>query len=250
MKQGVFITVRSDSSRLPGKAFREILGLPVLAHVIRRAKLVQNAEIVVCTTTRNQDDCICELAEKEKVLFFRVSLEDKLDRWKGAAEAFGLDRFATFDADDLLCSPRLIEQGLIQLEEENLDFLKAPENLGIGAFTYAISVPALKKVCSIKGSHDTEMMWTYFEDTGLFRVGILNVKDPVLLHPFRLTLDYPEDFEFFRKIFEHFQNRKNDIPLEEVMRYLIPNHSVVAVNQFRHEEWRKNQIEKTKLVLK
>jgi spore coat polysaccharide biosynthesis protein SpsF len=251
-KKAVFITVRSDSSRLPGKAYKAILGKPVIEMIMLRAKLVKNADmVVVCTTERSIDDKIVEIARKVGVNYFRGSLNDKLDRWYGAVKQFNIDVIATFDGDDLLCAPELIDSGLVQLEKENLDFLKAPAGLAIGAFTYCIRASALAKVCSIKGSEDTEMMWTYFEDTGLFKVGELKVEEKIYFNTeVRLTLDYQEDFAFFEHLFKHFDNTENDVPLKEAMSYLDEHSEVIQINAGRQKEWKKNQIAKTKLILK
>lgn len=252
MKKGIFITVRSDSSRLPNKAHKEICGSTVLEMIIKRAKLAKKPDIViVCTTEREVDNNIVEIAKKQGVQYFKGSLNDKLARWLGAARNFKLDCFATFDGDDLLCAPELIDLGLVQLEKDGVDFLEAPQNLAVGAFTYCIKVSALKKVCEIKNSEDTEMMWTYFKDTGLFKTGILNVEDEIYLNPnVRLTLDYPEDFDFFKAIFKHFNNVNNTVELKDVMKYLTEYPEVIKINEFRAKEWRQNQSDKMKLILK
>ena len=88
MKTAIFITIRMDSSRLPEKTMRTILGKPVLEHVIQRAKLAKNFdEIVVCTTEREVDNQIADQAQSLAVKVFRGSLEDKLERWNGAAKS-------------------------------------------------------------------------------------------------------------------------------------------------------------------
>jgi spore coat polysaccharide biosynthesis protein SpsF (cytidylyltransferase family) len=252
MKKAVFITVRSDSSRLSEKAYKNILGKPVIEMIILRAKLVQKAEIVVvCTTERNIDNKIVEIAKSVGVEYFRGSLNDKLERWYGAVKRFGVDVIATFDGDDLLCAPELIDIGLEQIEREHLDFLRSPAGLVCGAFTYCIKATALEKVCSIKDSKDTEMMWTYFEDTGLFKIGELKISDKLYFdNEIRLTLDYIEDFDFFVHLFEHFNNLNNDVPLIKVMEYLRKHPDVIAINSFRQKEWKQNQINRTHLEIK
>lgn len=252
MNKAIFITVRSDSSRLPGKAYKEILGKPVIEMIMQRAKLTKNANIiVVCTTERNIDDRIIEIAQRAGVDYFRGSLEDKLDRWYGAVKKFNVDLIATFDGDDLLCAPELIDLGFEQMEKEGIDFLKAPPNLAVGAFTYCIRSTALEKVCSIKDTEDTEMMWTYFEDTGLFKIDELRVEDKIYFNPdARLTLDYQEDFDFFENIFKYFNNVENSVSLRDVMSYLNEYPEIIKINSKKQKEWRQNQMNKTKLVLK
>jgi spore coat polysaccharide biosynthesis protein SpsF len=252
MKCAVFITVRSDSSRLPHKAFLPILGKPTIEMVILRAKIVKNADtVVVCTTERAVDDAIVQIADKCGVEYYRGSLDDKLDRWRGAAEKFGIDRFVTMDGDDLFCDPELLETGIDQLRTNKADFIEAPDGLICGSFTYGIQVKALEKVCSIKGTSDTEMMWVYFKDTGLFKVATLNVNDPVFFNPdIRMTLDYKEDFAFFKAIFEHFGCVNNDTSLRDIVPYLKEHPEIVRLNAFRHQDWASNQQKKTKLILR
>jgi spore coat polysaccharide biosynthesis protein SpsF len=252
MRKAVFITVRSDSSRLPGKALRRILGRPTIEMVILRAKQAREADdVVLCTTERSLDDEIVDIAEKQGIKYFRGSLEDKLLRWQGAAQKYDIDFFATMDGDDLLCDPELIEMALRQMERGSCDYIKAPQGLICGSFTYCINVSALEKVCSIKDTQDTEMMWVYFEDTGLFKVSDLNLKDRIFFsNRIRLTLDYPEDFEFFTKIFEHFRCINNDVPLRDIVVFLNDHPEIVTINAARQKDFLHNQKTKTKLIIK
>lgn len=252
MKKAVVITVRSDSSRLPNKAFMKIMGTPTIEMIIKRAKLAKGFdEVILCTSERNIDDELVNIAKRCGIRYFRGSLDDKLERWKGAVERFGIDLFVTMDGDDLLCDPYLLELGAKQIVERELDFIKAPEGLATGAFTYGIRTSALKKVCEIKDTADTEMMWVYFEDTGRFRVGKLKVDNPVFFNDrARLTLDYEEDFRFFTTIFETFNNINNDVPLEKIMLHLKDKPEVYDINWERQKDWMDNQKKKTKLVIK
>ncbi|MCX5884667.1 MAG: hypothetical protein NT096_01935 [Proteobacteria bacterium] len=252
MKSAIFITVRSDSSRLPNKALLPILGKPAIEMIILRAKLVRNVDtIIVCTTERYVDDNIVQIAEDCGVQSFRGSLNDKLDRWLGAARKFGIDCFVNMDGDDLLCDPELMETGVKQLMSTAVDFIEAPTGLICGAFTYGIRTKALEKVCNIKGTSDTEMIWVYFKDTGLFNVATLTANDPIFYDSIiRMTLDYEEDFAFFKSIFEHFGCVNNDTPLRSVVPYLKEHSEIVQLNAFRRQDWASLQKEKAKLVLK
>ena len=223
-----------------------------MEHIIKRAKLAKGFDaVVVCTTTRSLDDEIAEIATANGALVYRGSLEDKLARWNGAAKEYGIDVIVTFDGDDLFCEPRLLEMGAKQLIERELDFLEAPTGLICGAFTYAFTAKSLQKVCDIKASEETEMMWTYFKDTGLFKIGVLeNVPTCYFSNDIRCTLDYPEDFEFFTKIFEHFQCEDNNVDLADIVQYLEEHPEIPKINIGRQEEFLANQRAKTHLELK
>ncbi len=252
MRTAIFITIRMDSSRLPNKTMRTILDKTVLEHVVQRAKLAKKFdEVVVCTTEREIDNQVADLAAELGVNVFRGSLEDKLERWNGAARQYGIDYIVTFDGDDLFCDPYLLDMGAVQIQRAQYDFIDAPKGLICGAFTYAFTAEALAKVCGIKGSTDTEMMWTYFKDTGLFRTGCLEgVDDIYFSDEYRLTLDYPEDFEFFTKVFEHFNCVYNDVPLKDIVYYFREHPEIPRINIGRQQEFLDNQKKKTKLVLK
>lgn len=251
MRKAIFITIRKDSSRLPNKAVRDILGQPVMQMIVKRAKLAREFDdVIVCTTTRSIDDEIEEIALKNGAKVFRGSLDDKLERWNGAAKMYDVDYIVTFDGDDLFCDPELLDLGAEQISSCDYDFIEAPEGLICGAFTYAFSAKALKEVCEIKASEDTEMMWTYFKDSGRFKCGVLENVDKIYFRNYRMTLDYPEDYEFFNTIFEHFACVNNDVPLRDIVDYLDSNPSIPEINYFRQSEFLENQRKRTKLVLK
>lgn len=250
MKKAIFITVRTGSTRLPEKALLKIKERSTIELVIDRVKRSKNAQaIVLCTTEASNDDILCEIAAKNGISFFRGSSEDKLMRWKGAAEKYGIEFFVTADGDDLLCDPELIDLAFEQYEKSCADFIEG-KNVPCGGFTYGIKVAALNKVCDIKDTAETEMMWVYFLDTGLFRTEVLENVPQVLQRPeIRMTLDYDDDLKFFRTIFDHFSDNPA-FTLRDVIKYLDENPNVIKINQYLQERFLENQKSKTKLVLK
>lgn len=251
MHKAIFITVRTGSTRLPNKCLLEICGKPTIEHLIQRVKRSQLRDgIVLCTTTLAADDLLCALAQKNKIDYFRGSAEDKLIRWLGAAEKYAVDYFVTADGDDLFCEPELIDLAFRQAQIGNADFIEG-EDVPCGAFTYAINVEALKKVCEIKDTTDTEMMWTYFKDTGLFKCEKLqNIPDDYRRPEIRMTLDYPEDLIFFTKIITELTPLKENFNLKDILVYLDGHPQVVEINRHLQKIFLENQKKKTKLVLK
>lgn len=251
-KTAIFITIRMDSSRLPNKTARTILDKPVLVHIVNRAKLAKRFdEIIVCTTEREVDDEVENLALQAGAKVYRGSLEDKLARWNGAAHKFNVDYIVTFDGDDLFCEPELLDLGSEQIQSGKYDFIEAPDGIICGAFTYAFTAKALEQVCQIKASADTEMMWTYFKDSGLFKCGKLENVDEIFINKnYRLTLDYPEDYDMFVKTFEHFDCINNDVPLRTIVKYFEEHPEVPKINIGRQQEFLDNQKAHTHLELK
>ena len=252
MKKAIFITVRTASTRLPKKCLLEVSGRKMIVHLIERLKRSKKAEIIVlCTTESKNDDMLCDIARNNGILFFRGSEEDKLARWLGAAQKYDVEFFVTADGDDIFCEPELIDLAFAQYKDTCADFIEGKDII-CGSFTYAIKTEALEKVCEIKDADDTEMMWVYFTDTGLFKTEELNNVPPIFKSPeIRMTLDYEDDYKFFKTIIEYFifENKK-DFNLRDVVGFLDKNPQVIKINQYLQKRFLANQRKKTKLVLK
>lgn len=251
MIKAIFITVRNGSTRLPNKAMLEIDGLPTIEYLIQRLKHSKQADVIVlCTTLEKKDDSLIEIAHRNSILSFRGDEEDKLERWRGAAEKFNIDYFITADGDDPFCDPFLIDLGFDQFERSQVDFIQ-DGGVVCGSFTFGIKVSALKKVCEIKDSSNTEMMWVYFTDTGLFDVRNLeNVPKQFYRNDIRMTLDYQEDLKFFVEVVKRWNKKDNLLTLSEILNIIDAEPFLKEINFFRQEQWARNQKDKTTLKLK
>ena len=255
MKKSIFITVRMGSTRLPGKALKKLGGTTTIEYLIRRLKFSSLADnIIVCTTNHKRDDVLVQLAKKNQINYFRGSEKDKLARWLGAAEYFNTDFFVTADGDDSFCEPMLIDLAFKQFDSNHSDYIES-ENIICGAFTNGISFKALRKVCLIKDTTDTEMIWPYFKKTKLFKIENLNnVPSRFFRNDIRLTLDYIEDLNFMREIVRLADKYKlkndNYLTLDSIIKIVEKKPEILEINNFRHLEWANNQKNNTKLVLK
>lgn len=243
----IFITVRTGSTRLPQKAIRKIGDKCTIEYVIERAKMSKESDLVVlCTTQLPEDDILCEIADRNGIHYFRGSTEDKLMRWKDATDEFGVNFFVTADGDDLLCDPELIDAAFVQYEATGVDFIEG-KNIPCGAFSYGIKTSALNKVCDMKDTTDTEMMWSYFTKTGLFDVASLSVPEVFHRPEIRMTLDYRDDLKFFEIVLGHFTDT---FTLRDVLKFLDENPEVIKVNQYLQERFLANQQANLKVIIK
>jgi spore coat polysaccharide biosynthesis protein SpsF (cytidylyltransferase family) len=204
---------------------------------------------VLCTTLEDADNQLCEIAKSCGIDFFRGPTDDKLLRWNQAAQNFDVEHIVTFDGDDPFCSPDLIDLAFEQIQRNKSDFIES-KDIATGAFTYALSANALAKVCEIKDSDDTEMMWTYFKDTGLFEIAELEEVPPNFKNAnVRLTLDYPEDLQLFREIFELLDS-DHHVDLGLVINLLMSNDTLREMNFFRQGDFLANQARNTHLKIR
>ena len=100
MKTGYLVTARLKSTRLPRKLLLEIKGKSVITHMLDRLKLANNVdEIIICTSTEDQDKTLGELAKENNVQCFFGNSDDVLIRLLEAADEFGLDYILNITAD-------------------------------------------------------------------------------------------------------------------------------------------------------
>ena len=206
---GVFITCRNGSKRLPGKCNLEFTKKTSYIEYIfkRTSKIKTKCKIILCTTKNKSDSNLVKIAKKFKIDTFRGDTLDKLNRWKNAAKKYKVDFFVTIDGDDPLFDPELIDKAFKQYIKNKPDFIEG-KKLICGLFTYGIATNALKKVCKIKNTNRTEMMSIYFTKTGLFNCEQLkNINKKYFRHDIRLTLDYPEDHQFFKTLLSNFKKK-------------------------------------------
>jgi len=250
IKKGVFITARMGSKRLPGKHLLKINDQYCIEHIIERVKKSKYADrIVLCTTLLDQDTKLCEIANKHGIDVFRGSVIDKLDRWRGAVEKYDIDFFVTADADDLFCDPGLIDMAFDQCDRTKADFIEWDQDkLICGAFTYGINSDALRFVCDNKRTKNTEMMWGFFDKDYFKKEKLQNVPEVFMRPEIRATLDYEEDFKFFKEIYAHMKNK--DFTLEDVVSLINDHPEIIKINIARHNDWKKNQQEGLKHVNK
>lgn len=252
--KGIFITVRTASTRLPQKALLDVDGVPTIEYVIQRQKHSEKAnQIVLCTTTEPEDEILVDIANRNNIEVYRGSVQDKLARWLGAAKKFDIEHIVTVDGDDLFCEPELVDLAFEQLERNNVDFIQST-GIACGAFTYGFRTAALEKVCEIKDTDDTEMMWVYFTETGLFNVEELeNVPKAYFRDDVRMTLDYTEDLRFFKEVVDSCKNSatQGKYPhLQQILQIIDKQPALKEINFFRQEEFKSNQSQKTQLKIK
>ncbi len=239
-KFACFITVRTTSSRLPGKVLLPIRGKMVIEHVIDRTKLVKGADLVVlCTSTDPSDDVLETIAAKAGIECFRGSLKDKLARWLGAIDKYGVDYFVEVDADDVLCDPELMDLAIAQLKQKPCDLLMVPPTLICGASPMSMSAKAIRKLCEVKNTDDTEYYDFFFTNSGIpFDIRNLEVNNPAFHRPdIRLTLDYQEDLDLFRRVFDEFDTNLNNIPMTKIVELFNKKPELININLFRHQQY-------------
>lgn len=200
------VQARMSSTRLPDKVLMNIMGQPLLAHVIDRiskSKLV-NSNIILATTSNPADHDIVNFAKEYHLDCFVGSEEDVLDRFYQAAKQADADIIVRITSDDPFKDPEVMDEIIQIMIDGDFDYVSNtikptyPEGLDIEVFR----ITALEKAWreAIKTSereHVTPYIWKHPE---LFN--LKNVENDIDLSAMRWTLDTQRDFEFTKAIYK------------------------------------------------
>src|SRR5438309_5126859 len=107
------VQARLGSTRFPGKALEEIVGRPMLAHVLARTAAVPGIDrVVLATTVQPEDDALADLARSVGIACVRGSVEDVLDRFHSTLLAHPADAILRVTGDCPLLDPLAVRRGL------------------------------------------------------------------------------------------------------------------------------------------
>jgi spore coat polysaccharide biosynthesis protein SpsF (cytidylyltransferase family) len=161
---------------------------------------------------------------------FRGHEEDVVRRLHDATARHEFDYVISATADCPFVDPDYADEIVAAYERTGADLTRALD-LPLGAFSYGLKPAALARVVEIKDDEHTEVWGRYFTETGLFQVHDLPIENPAHRAPhLRMTLDYPEDFEFFKAVFAALYQPGRVFSLDEILAFLAAHPEVVAIN--------------------
>jgi spore coat polysaccharide biosynthesis protein SpsF len=242
---------RMTSSRLPGKILADIAGGPMLQRVfIRTSRAASVAQTIFATTTDPSDDPVAEYCDFSCIPFTRGSLYDVLDRYYQTAKGAKADVVGRITADCPVIDPELIDNVVNALLEGGYDFVcnrlpppwnrTYPIGLDVEACTFKALEQAWKK--AKEPQHREHAMPYFYEGVELsavsrqfsegvsprgFRIALLNHTTD--FGDYRWTVDTPEDLEFMRQVYSHFDGR-DDFSWKEVLDLVHDNPELMKIN--------------------
>jgi spore coat polysaccharide biosynthesis protein SpsF len=231
LKYAIYLSVRNKAKRFPGKVLKIVKGKTLTDHLISRLKHSSKvSQIVLCTSTNQDDDILVEIAKKNKIDFFRGSEDDKLDRYLNAAYKFSTDFIIVVDGDDVFCDPELIDLCVSEFERTGSDYVIV-KDAPLGATPFCIKKEALEKVCKTKTVTNTEVWGTLFTERKDFKKSFVVPKKKLQRPEIRLTLDYKQDFELIEKIFNNLYQEDKIITLDDIVGFLTDNPKLLEINK-------------------
>lgn len=230
------IQARMGATRLPGKVMLQILGMPVLGHVVNRVKQSKLIDrVVVATSDNSENQEIMDYCRINKIDCYPGSENDVLDRFYQTATHFGAkmgDVIVRITADCPLIDPQVIDKVIEHFKIKNVDFASNvnpptyPDGLDVEVFGYSVLEAAWKNAVL---ASDREHVTPYICDhPELFRME--NLENIIDYSKLRLTLDEKADFEVIKAIYENLQEEGKIILLDDILEFLKTHPQISMIN--------------------
>lgn len=243
------IQTRRGSTRLPDKVLRPLVGQPLFVRQVQRVTAATLAgQVVVATTTAPEDDIIADICRQEGVECFRGHGTDLLDRHYQAARRYNADAVIKIPSDCPLIDPVIIDQVIafyLHHEHEfdyvsNLHPATYPDGNDVEIMSMAILEEAHREATRpLEREHTTPFIWERPERYRIGNITIIGGRDLSMSH--RFTIDYEEDYQFIKSVYEELYPSNPLFGLREILELLERrpdifqiNASMAGVNWYRH----------------
>jgi spore coat polysaccharide biosynthesis protein SpsF len=251
------VQARRGSSRFPDKVSKDILGKTLLERMVERVKSARLAGTVVVATTDNPgDDLIEELCARNGWHCFRGHETDLLDRHYQVAVQYEAEFVAKIPSDVPLIDPRIIDRVFSFFLDNhshfdyvsNLHPASYPDGMDVEIMHTSILKRAWEEATKpMEREHCTPYIW---ENPDLFRIGNVSWEsglDYSMSH--RLTIDYPEDYELIKDVFENLYPLNPMFSLEDILEFLHSTPEVFQKNaKFAGVNWYRNHLDELKTI--
>ncbi len=220
-----------SSTRLPGKVMAEINDIPMIYWQIKRierSKLISG--ICVAISEDPTDDALFNFLVEQKIEVVRGALDNVLQRFKKVIDSHPQDNFIRLTGDCPLVMPQLIDEMIEEFRNHSFDYLSNsliptyPDGLDIEIFTRKAFMRLSEfEMAPQETEHVTLGMYSRPKE---FKIS--NFEDYADRSSFRWTVDYIEDLDFIRSIYNHFKGRESIFDYEELLEFLRSNPEVVS----------------------
>lgn len=229
------IQARMESTRLPEKVMKKVVGKPILWHIFNRlkyAKLID--EIVIATSNNKRDKCIINFAKTQGIMWFAGSELDLLDRIYQAVKKFEADAVVRITADCPLVDPLIVDKTIKYYLAGEFNYVSnaRPEaTYPCGLDVEIFSFTALEKAWhEVRDPFRREWLTTnFFEHPEAYRLG--NVKNEEDLSCLRWTVDYEDDLEFITEIYERLYKNEKIFLMDDILELLKENPELMEINK-------------------
>ncbi len=237
MKVAAIVQARMGSTRLPGKALRELCGQPMVGHVVSRVRRLERVDrVAVAIPDGPSDDPLADyLATLSGVGVTRGPEDDVLARYVAAAAEAEADAVVRITADcPLLCpsvSQRVVDAFLERTGECDYASNGLRRTYPRGLDTEIFSVAALDTANrEAREAADREHVTPYiWQRPDRFRLH--SVEDAGDRSHLRWTVDTPEDLALVTRIYEALWPRQPEFDYAEILECVAAHPEWLELNR-------------------
>jgi spore coat polysaccharide biosynthesis protein SpsF len=191
----------------------------IARQIERLARSRRIGRILLATSAEPSDDPLADAVASLDVTVVRGPLQDVLGRYFLALDQVpDADLVLRLTGDCPLADWRVIDDLIGLLEASGADYanMAMPRTFPHGLDAEVMRPAALRRAgAEAVSAHDREHVTPYiYSEPGRFRTACLT-RDPPLDH-LRWTVDYPEDLEFVRHVYETLHPANQDFALEDI----------------------------------
>lgn len=249
------VQARFASTRLPGKILLPLLGEPLLVRMIRRVQAARLAgEVVVASTIDPIDNQTEQLCRAHGIPCYRGHATDLLDRHLQCARSRAAEVVLKIPSDCPLIDPAVIDRVIGAFQGSAVDYASNlhPASYPDGQDVEVMSFAALERAWressrDFEREHTTPYIWEHPDRFRLRNVPWETGQDLSMTH--RITIDYPEDYELIKRIFESLFPRNPCFGLADIMRLFQDQPELRAINaQYAGVNWYRHHLGSLKTI--
>lgn len=243
---GAVIQARLNSSRLPGKMTKNLLGVPLILRAVEQISYSKKIDkLIVATSEEKSDDVLAAICLENDINVYRGSLQDVQKRFINVADTFGLDVIIRITGDNPLTDPAMIDDLInLYLENPGLDYINNIHADGAvhGAGCELVSVSALKRSYAMLQSESDPSAFT--EHVTFFirkHADAFNTKkfypgESLSRKEISYSVDFPEDFRLVEIIYKNLYAKGSPFKTRDVLTFLDENPELLDINSHLHDQ--------------
>lgn len=244
MNTWIIMQARVSSSRLPAKVLKILHGKTILEHDIERCLRIRRANgIIVATAQEPEAEKIVQICKKfpeERVKYYCGSVGDVLLRYYESAKFVCAQTIIRITSDCPLLDPMIVDSMIELFFERNkqkkyIDYLSNtdprtfPKGLDTEVFTFAaLELAHHESHLPQEREHVTLYIRNHPE---IFRMD--NFAQKIDQSSMRWTLDYPEDFEFIKSVYDYLYPENPKFMRSDILSLLEQHPDIVLLNKSR-----------------
>lgn len=227
----LIIQARMGSTRLPGKVLREIDGIVALDRCIQRCQAMKYVdEVVVATSTLAGDDVLEDWCNQNRILSFRGSEDDVLDRYVQCAREHEAQIVIRVTSDCPFVDHQLGDQLIQKAVLDNLDYVFC-RSLPAGLVVEPVPMQTLEWIHANghEPRHREHVTYYMKEFREKFQTAVFDLPEIYRNPQLRMTLDTPEDYAMLSAAAAAFPGDVL-VPTTTVIQWLLDHPEVAALN--------------------